>query len=78
MIEIIGWYGTVAIVGAYFLNSFGKISAESKIYQMLNLTGALGIVAISTAKSAWQPAVLNAVWAVIGLIALVRIICSNK
>ncbi|MBI4262271.1 hypothetical protein HY624_01980 [Candidatus Uhrbacteria bacterium] len=72
--EIIGWYGTVAIVGAYFLNSFGILSATSWPYQVLNLTGAIGIVVVSFAKKAYQPAALNAIWTVIAAIALVKIL----
>ncbi|MEK7623899.1 MAG: hypothetical protein AAB408_04520 [Patescibacteria group bacterium] len=69
-----GWYGTVAILLAYALVSFHLISAESVWYQLLNFTGALGIVAVSWPKQAYQPAVLNIIWAVIALIALVRLI----
>jgi len=72
-IEIVGWYGTVAIVGAYALLSFDVIDSDSAIYQLLNLTGSLGIVAISWAKRATQPAVLNIIWAAIALVALVGI-----
>ncbi len=72
--EIIGWYGTVAIVGAYFLSSFGLLSATSWPYQVLNLTGAIGIVVVSFAKRAYQPAALNAIWTVIAAIALVKIL----
>ena len=34
--------------------------------------GALGIVVISTWHANWQPAVLNAAWAVIAVVALLR------
>lgn len=69
--ELAGWYGTVAIVLAYVLVSFKLIEADSAIYQLLNLTGALGIIVISIVKRAKQPAVLNAFWALIALVALV-------
>lgn len=75
--EIIGWYGTGAIVGAYFLNSFGLLSTTSWIYQGLNFTGAIGIVVVSLAKRAYQPAALNAIWTVIALVALVRILIAS-
>lgn len=71
--EILGWYGAVAIVGAYFLVSFNVIAADSLLYQMLNFTGAMGVVAVSLAKGVQQPAVLNVFWALIALIAIVRI-----
>lgn len=71
--EIVGWYGTAAILGAYALNSFGVISASSAAYQLLNLTGALGIIAISLRKNVMQSVVLNVIWGVIALVALARL-----
>lgn len=72
--EIIGWYGTVAIVLAYALLSFGFMSPDSLIYQILNATGAFGIVYISLKKKAYQPGVLNIVWAVIAIFAIINIL----
>ena len=72
--EIVGWYGAVALIGAYALNSFGLLPAGGITYQMLNVTGAIGIVYISMKKRAYQPAALNAIWTVIGIVALVRVV----
>ena len=72
--EVIGWYGTVAIVAAYAMSSFGILPSNSLIYQILNGTGALGIVYISLKKKAYQPGVLNIIWAVIALIAIINIL----
>ena len=72
--EIIGWYGTVAIILAYALVSFYFIGSNSIIYQLLNFTGAAGIVIISLSKKVYQPAALNTMWAIIALIALARIL----
>lgn len=74
LIEVLGWYGTVAIVGAYALVSFSMLSADSLVYQMLNGTGAIGIVAVSMHKRAYQPAVLNAIWTCIAAIAIVNLL----
>ncbi|MEK7657701.1 MAG: hypothetical protein AAB366_00725 [Patescibacteria group bacterium] len=49
-IEIIGWYGVLAILIAYLFISFGIIGAESATYQILNFSGAIGIIAISLLK----------------------------
>jgi len=73
IIEIGGWYGTVVIVLAYALVSFHVLESGSFVYQILNLTGALGIVAVSFYKKAYQPGVLNAVWAVIALVAIISL-----
>lgn len=72
--EIVGWYGTVAIMGAYALNSFGMLGATNLWYQVLNGTGAVGIVLISLKKKAYQPATLNAIWTVIAVIGLIQIL----
>ncbi|NMC43217.1 MAG: hypothetical protein GYA46_04795 [candidate division Zixibacteria bacterium] len=71
--EGIGWYGMVALLAAFALNSFGIIGAESLIYLMMNLTGALGIAYISFKKKAYQPGILDAVWAAIALVNIIGI-----
>jgi hypothetical protein len=73
-LELFGWYGTVAIVLAYALVSFSFLEASSLWYQLLNGTGALGIVAISFHKRTYQPGVLNIIWAAIAFIAIVRLL----
>lgn len=70
-IEIIGWYGAFAILLAYALLSFGTISSNSYAYQLLNLTGAVGIIVVSFAKNARQPALLNIVWAIVALVSII-------
>lgn len=72
--EIVGWYGTGAILLAYALVSFKVISASGFTYQILNLTGAIGIVTISVLKKAKQPAVLNIFWAIIALVAIIGLL----
>jgi hypothetical protein len=73
LLEIFGWYGTIAIVGAYFLVSTGFIASNSLIYQALNASGSLGIVFVSYKKRAFQPAVLNVIWLLIALYAIAMI-----
>jgi hypothetical protein len=74
LIELFGWYGTVAIIGAYALLSFSVISSNSLLYQILNLTGAVGIVVVSLTKKAYQPAALNIVWTLIAAVAIFKMI----
>jgi len=73
-VEIIGWYGTIAILTAYALVSFGFLPAGSLWYQLLNLTGACGMIAVSVYKNAYQPAALNAVWFLVALLALLQML----
>lgn len=72
LVELLGWYGTVAIVLAYALVSFNVFSSTNFLYQFLNCTGALGIVFVSFKKKAYQPGVLNIIWTIIALVAIVR------
>ena len=72
--ESIGWYGTGAIVLAYALVSFSVLSTSSFLYQIMNGTGALGIIYISFKKKAYQPGVLNIIWAIIAFIAIIRLL----
>lgn len=72
--EILGWYGMFAIVVAYALISFNFIASDSLVYQILNGTGALGIVYISLKKKAYQPGVLNIIWVIIAIIAIINIL----
>ena len=71
--EILGWYGVVAIVFAYILLSFNFVESDSLIFQGLNFTGAIGIIADALDDKNIQPAVLNAIWAIIAGIALIKI-----
>lgn len=70
--DIAGWYGTVAIILAYALNSAGYIQSTSTTYQLLNLSGAIGMIMMGLLKRVYQPAVLNTVWAAIAIFALIQ------
>ncbi len=72
LLELFGWYGVVAILLAYVLVSFNVIPAQSSAYQLLNLTGALGIALEAGIKKDFAPVVLNAFWFLIALVALLR------
>lgn len=72
--EIIGWYGTVAIVLAYGLLSFNILNYNNLIYQILNVTGAISIVYISFKKKAYQPGILNIIWTIIAIVAILKIL----
>jgi hypothetical protein len=73
-LEIAGWYGSVALVGAYGLSSFGAIADTGALYQLLNLTGALGVAAVCWHKRTWQAFWLEAIWALIAVVSLVRVL----
>lgn len=72
--EIAGWYGASAILTAYALASFSILSNHDLIFQLLNLTGALGVIIIAAYKKVAQSIVLNVVWSVVAVIAIIEII----
>lgn len=74
LVETAGWYGMLAIVGAYALVSFEVLDNDSAVYQLLNLTGAMGISLISWSKRAVQPTALNVIWTLIAAVALIRML----
>jgi hypothetical protein len=71
--ELAGWYGTLAIVGAYALTSFGVLTASDAAYQWLNLTGGLGVAWVCWRKRTWQAFWLEAIWVAIAATALGRL-----
>lgn len=71
---MIGWYGVLAIISAYALVSFGVVGSHSLGYQLLNLTGAIAIVAEAFTKKDYQPVVLNIAWSLIAVVALAQVI----
>ncbi len=76
-VEIIGWYGVIAILLAYLLNSLNIINSSNIFYSLLNLTGALGIMVDAWRQKNYQPVVLNLVWALVAIITLTKLFFIN-
>ena len=74
LVEIVGWYGALAILAAFGLVSFGMVPADGIFYQLLNFTGAIGIIVVSAYKHVYQSIALNSIWGVIALVALIRLL----
>jgi hypothetical protein len=73
IIETIGWTGAVLILVAYILLSSGRLGGQSRLYQWMNIVGAACFIINSGYNGAVPSAVLNVVWAGIGLFTLWRI-----
>ena len=74
IIESLGWYGVLAILSAYALISFLVIEPDSWQYQLLNISGSIGIIVSSVSKRDYQPVVLNVAWLLIAVVALFGVI----
>ena len=70
VIEAIGWAAAVIILAAYALLSLGKLEGRSYLYQWMNVVGAGGFIINSGYNGALPSAVLNVIWAAMGLFTL--------
>ena len=73
LIESIGWIGAGLILAAYILLSNGRLDGRSRPYQWMNVVGASCFILNSGYNGAIPSAVLNVVWAMIGLYTLWQI-----
>lgn len=72
--EFCGWYGMLALIVAYGLVSFELIQANGLAFQLLNLSGGLGLIIVAASKNVLQSVLLNMFWITIGIITVIRII----
>ena len=72
LIEFIGWAGAALVLAAYALVSTGRVRAQSWTYQLLNISGAFGLVVNSWWYGAIPSVVVNVIWVGIGVYALRR------
>jgi len=70
--ETLGWYGVLAILGAYAAANLGVLALAGLTYKLLNLTGAAALIADSWPDRNWQVIVLNIVWIAIAVIAILK------
>ena len=59
-----------AILGAYAFSSFGVLD-RGVVYQLLNLTGAIGVGWVCWRKRTWQAFWLEAVWGGVAAVSLI-------
>ncbi len=72
LIEIIGWIGTVLIVGAYFLNINGKVKSTSVPYILTNIIGGVLFSIYTYAHRTYPNMVVNVIWVVIAVAAILK------
>ena len=70
--QIIGWIGTALVVIAYLLVSTKKVDGGSKLYQVLNLLGAIAVGVNVFSQHAWPALVLLVIWGMIAIISLTK------
>ncbi len=71
--EAYGWLGSLLILSAYALLSFGVINGNSPIYHIIFLIGSSGLGLITFRHRAYQSFVVNVFFCVLAIVALIRI-----
>lgn len=71
-VEVIGWVGDACFLLSYYLVSQGKINADGKAFNLMNLVGAIlfGIYAII--KHAMPILILECFWSTIAIAVLYK------
>lgn len=71
--EQVGWIGFILIVSAYLLITIKYLDASSKVYHLMNLSGALCMVANARHNHAKPLFWLNVVWSLVAVIGLLQV-----
>ena len=72
IIEVLGWIGSVLIVGAYFMNIRGNWNASKPMYIWCNLIGGIFFVINTIYHTAYPSAIVNVIWVIIAVAALLK------
>jgi hypothetical protein len=72
IIEIIGWIGSVLIVGAYFFNINGKLKSNSVLYILSNMIGGIFFTINTFVHKAYPSMVVNIIWVIIAIAAITK------
>ena len=70
LVEILGWIGSVLIVGSYALNITGRLAATHKLYVLANIIGGIFFVVNTYFHQAYPSMFVNIVWVIIAILML--------
>jgi hypothetical protein len=73
LLDAVGWLGAGLLLYGYAMVSSSRLSGESVAYQLINLGGSVGLMINSASQAAWPSALLNLIWAAIGVTALFKL-----
>ena len=69
---VVGWVGTFLLLLAYVLVSMRRLDGDGPAFQLLNVSGSVGLGVAAVAGGVWSAATLNALWVAVGLVILAR------
>jgi hypothetical protein len=73
LIDSAGWVSAALILLAYILVSMGRLTGQSRSFQIMNVVGAGGFVVYTAWYHTWPTMALNIIWCVIGIGTLIKI-----
>jgi hypothetical protein len=76
--EIIGWIGSILIILVYGLNSYQKIRSDSFLFYLMNIIGGILLIIYSWYKDAAPNVFINAVWVLIALPAIIKLLLQKR
>lgn len=77
IVDVMGWLGAGLLLLPYYLISQGRLKAQSKAYQVMNVVGSMLVIVNTAYYLAWPSTFVNLVWIFIGLHSL-RSLRANK
>jgi hypothetical protein len=72
MIQIVSLVGSLLILAAFSANQLGRMTAEQRLYTVLNLVGSAILAVVALSEEQWGFLLLEGVWAIVSAYALVR------
>lgn len=76
--DLVGWLGAALVLASYALVSLGRIEARTNLNQAMNVAGAAGLAWNGYVHDTWPILTLDAIWALIGVIAIIGIARSRR
>ncbi len=70
LIEVLGWIGSILIVGSYALNITGRLAANNILYVVANIIGGVFFVVNTYYHQAYPSMLVNIVWVIIAIVML--------
>ncbi|WP_298297285.1 hypothetical protein [Hydrotalea sp.] len=71
-VEIAGWLGALLLLGSYYMNMNGKLSAKAQLYIWSNLVGGVCFIINSSYHHAFPSVMVNIIWIGIAIVALIK------
>lgn len=76
--ELVGWIGALLFIVAYLLLALKKISASKPLYHILNILGAICLMLHASELHDFPNLLVNSIWALIGIYAVLTILFERK